>query len=49
VERQMGACVSLPSIVVAVARRLGYPVYLVNCSMHSFVRWDDGKERFTNR
>ena len=31
---------------MAVGRRLGYPLYYVHTKGHSFVRWDDGKERF---
>jgi len=46
VERRMGVCSSLPAIFVAVGRRLGYPLYYVHSKGHSFVRWDDGKERF---
>ena len=46
VERRMGVCSSLPAIFVAVGRRLGYPLYYVHTKGHSFVRWDDGKERF---
>jgi len=41
-----GTCSSLPVLVAAVAQRLGYPVKLVNTFRHTFVRWDDGKERF---
>jgi len=46
VERRMGVCSSMPAIFVAVGRRLGYPLYYVHTKGHSFVRWDDGKERF---
>ena len=46
VERRMGVCSSLPAIFVAVGRRLGYPLYYVHTKGHSFVRWNDGKERF---
>jgi len=46
VERRVGVCSSLPAIFVAVGRRLGYPLYYVHTKGHSFVRWDDGKERF---
>jgi hypothetical protein len=41
-----GTCSSLPVLVAVIAQRLGYPVTLVNTFRHTFVRWDDGKERF---
>jgi hypothetical protein len=48
-----GTCASLPVLYVAVGRRLGYPLKLVECKGHLFVRWEDNKERFniegTNR
>jgi hypothetical protein len=48
-----GTCASLPVFYVAIGRRLGYPLKLVECKGHLFVRWEDGKERFniegTNR
>ena len=31
---------------VAIGRRLGYPLKLVECKGHLFVRWEDAKERF---
>lgn len=37
----MGTCSSLPVLYVAVGRRLGYPLYLVSCKNHLFVRWLD--------
>ncbi|MBX9623399.1 MAG: hypothetical protein K2X82_06255 [Gemmataceae bacterium] len=39
--RRTGTCPSLPVLVAAVARRLGYPVRLVLAPGHSFSRWDD--------
>jgi hypothetical protein len=41
-----GTCVSMPVLYTAVARRLGYPVFLVTAKEHVFCRWDKGKERF---
>jgi hypothetical protein len=41
-----GTCVSMPVVYVAVARSLGYPVYLVTTKEHVFARWDGPKERF---
>lgn len=41
-----GTCASLPVLYVAIGRRLGYPLKLVECKGHLFVRWEDAKERF---
>jgi hypothetical protein len=43
-----GTCSSLPPLYVAVGRRLGYPLRLVQTSSHLFARWDDVEtgERF---
>jgi hypothetical protein len=43
-----GMCVSLPTLVTALGRRLDYPLYLVEAKMHCFVRWNDPStgERF---
>jgi hypothetical protein len=41
-----GTCASLPVLYVAIGRRLGYPLKLVECKGHLFVRWEDTKERF---
>lgn len=53
IEQRMGTCANMATFYVAVARRCGYPVYLVRAKSHFFARWDDGKERFncegTNR
>lgn len=40
-----GTCGTIPVVIVAVGRRLGYPLSLVRTKSHSFVRWD-GKEVF---
>jgi hypothetical protein len=45
-ERKVGTCVSMPVLYAAVARRLGYPVYLVMSKGHLFCRWDSPGERF---
>jgi hypothetical protein len=37
-----GTCASLPVVYVAVGRRLGYPLKLVQACGHLFCRWDDG-------
>ena len=44
--RRAGTCASIPVLVVALARRLGYPVKLVIARSHTFARWDDGKDCF---
>ena len=36
-----GTCASLPVLVVAIGRRLGYPLRLVTTARHQFCRWDD--------
>jgi hypothetical protein len=36
-----GTCASMPVLYVAVGRRLGYPLKLVECRAHLFFRWDD--------
>ncbi|MCI0380775.1 MAG: transglutaminase-like domain-containing protein [Gemmataceae bacterium] len=44
-DRKGGSCSSLPVLYTAVARRLGYPLTLVQTAHHLFARWD-GCERF---
>lgn len=42
-----GTCVSMPVMYIAVGRRLGYPLRLVQAKGHLFCRWDDpAGERF---
>ena len=43
-----GTCASMPVLYVAVGRRLGYPLKLVQAKAHLFARWDDPQtgERF---
>ncbi len=38
-----GTCASMPVVYVAVGRRLGFPLYLVETRGHLFFRWDDSK------
>jgi hypothetical protein len=47
-QGQGGTCSSLPPVYVAVGRRLGYPLRLVQTNSHLFARWDDPEtcERF---
>lgn len=44
-EYKMGTCSSMPVLLVAIGRRLGYPLKLVAAKGHLFCRWDDGKVR----
>lgn len=44
-DKTRGSCASIPVLVAAVARRLGYPVSLVPAKGHLLVRWNDGAER----
>jgi hypothetical protein len=44
--RRAGTCSSLPVLVVAIGRRLGYPLKLVTNGLHDYACWDDGSERF---
>jgi hypothetical protein len=39
-DTQGGTCVSMPVMITAVGRRLGYPLKLVTTNGHVFVRWD---------
>ena len=45
-SRRTGTCASIPVLIVALGKRLGYPVKLVAARAHSFVRWEDGEDRF---
>jgi hypothetical protein len=46
IENGRGSCSSLPPLVVAVGRRLGYPLRLVATKYHLFARWESEEERF---
>jgi hypothetical protein len=41
IEGGGGTCASLPVLLAAVGRRLGYPLKLVKTARHLFARWDD--------
>jgi hypothetical protein len=41
--QRTGTCPSLPVLLVAIGRRLGYPVWLCEAPGHVFTRWDDRK------
>ncbi len=46
IDKRLGTCVSLPVLITAVGRELGYPLKLVPSKAHLFVRWEDNNERF---
>ncbi|MCX5670240.1 MAG: hypothetical protein NTU94_02820 [Planctomycetota bacterium] len=45
-DQRTGTCNSIPVLIVAVGRRLGYTLYLSSTSHHVWARWDGGGERF---
>lgn len=45
-RQHSGTCASLPVLVIAVGRRLGYPLALVSTQNHLFVRWNGLDEQF---
>jgi hypothetical protein len=47
--KRTGTCSSLPTFSIAIGRRLGYPLKLVRVPIHTFFRWDDGKETFNHQ
>jgi transglutaminase superfamily protein len=44
-SRRIGTCASLPVLLTAIGRRLGYPLRLVLAPGHLFCRWDTAEER----
>jgi len=42
-KRRWGSCSSIPVLVAAVSRRLGYPVRLAVNRRHVWARWDDAR------
>lgn len=45
-NRLSGSCSSMPVLMVAVGRRLGYPLKLVSSKGHLFTRWESRSETF---
>ena len=45
-DKRIGTCNTIPVVIVAVGRRLGYPLYLSTTRQHVWARWDGGGERF---
>jgi len=41
-KRRWGTCASIPVLVTAVARRLGYPVGLAAAGRHVYAKWEGG-------
>ncbi len=44
--RRSGTCASIPVLLTAIGRRLGYPLKLVLAPRHCFCRWETPEERF---
>jgi hypothetical protein len=45
-ENGMGTCANLPVLYLAIGRRLGYSLWLVEAKSHFFIRWEDADDRF---
>ena len=45
-KSRRGTCSSYAPLIVALGRRLGYPLYLKATNGHLLCYWDDGKESF---
>lgn len=45
-KKRLGTCSSFPVLLVALGRRLGYPMSLKVTREHMFCEWNDGVERF---
>ena len=45
---RMGTCASMPVLVAAVARRLGYPVNLAGAKYHLYVRYEEPNSKHFN-
>ncbi len=46
-DTKRGTCASLPTLHVAIARELGWPMSLATAGSHMLSCWDDGKKSFT--
>ena len=47
-DTKRGSCVTMPLLYLAVAQRLGYPVYPVNIPLHTFLRYVDPRLKKQN-
>jgi len=45
-DERIGTCNTIPVVIAAVGRRLGYPLYLCCTHQHVWTRWDGDGERF---
>jgi hypothetical protein len=45
-NHRWGMCTSIPVLVTAIARKLGYPVRLAVCRNHVYCRWEDERACF---
>ena len=45
-SHRKGSCSSMPVLVIAIRRRLGYPLKLVRAKGHLFTRWEAAGDRF---
>lgn len=45
-DTQQGTCGSMATLYVAIAQRLGWPVFLACARAHHFARYDDGKVQY---
>ncbi|GAJ11882.1 unnamed protein product [marine sediment metagenome] len=45
IENRQGSCLGLSLLYLALAERIGLPLYGVSAPDHTFVRYDDGKKR----
>ena len=47
-DTKVGNCTSLPTLYMAVAQRLGYPIYAVSAPAHSFLRYVEPSGAYLN-
>jgi len=47
-DTKKGSCVTMPMLYIAVAQRMGYPVYPVNTPDHNFLRYVDARLKKQN-
>lgn len=47
-DTKMGSCITMPILYIAIAQRLGYPIYPVSVPWHYFLRYVDPKLKQQN-
>lgn len=47
-DTKKGSCVTMPLLYLAIAQRLGYPVYFVPTPFHYFLRYEDPRLKLRN-